>query len=108
MRWTLDLDDATEETLGETFGKVREMFGNETEIRYRVSGSGKGYHVEWYSVFDGECPDKYRIRESLGDDPLRIQIDKKRENSGLDTNILFDGYWRRGEYFEAGPWRVAV
>lgn len=81
--------------------KLQFMFPDK-KIMYRTSSNG-GYHIKVMGI-----PNDYALRELLGDDPQRLELDKIREPEGLPINVLFDQKkYPDGTIKKAGRWEIA-
>jgi uncharacterized membrane protein len=69
------------------------------KIEYRRSSGGRGFHIVVHNA--GSEEEVIRFRNFLGDDSLRLYIDRFRGNCGCETQVLFTQK-RKGE---AGEWR---
>ena len=57
-------------------------------ITVKESSGKKGYHVIVYNLGISR-KQAFRLREKFWDDPIRLHIDRKRENKGVPLDILF-------------------
>lgn len=86
MRLTIDLDRCSRSKLENHLTLLRMLFPGR-KIEYRRSASGRGYHIVVHNA--GSEEEVMRFRKFLGDDPLRLHIDRFRGNCGCETQVLF-------------------
>ncbi len=106
MRITFDLDKSKENKIKGKAVLLKMAFPF-SDVRYRISSSGNGGHIEIINVNVSE-KDMYNIRHLFGDHDRRIAIDASRGVSGntkLPQQVLFDFKIVKGEIKRAGKWR---
>lgn len=106
MRITLDLDHTNEDTIRGKAVLLKRAFP-QSKVRYRISSSGEGGHVEVLDAPVGE-EEMYMIRRLFGDHDLRIAIDLSRYKLGkykLPMQVLFDFKIKDGVVLRAGQWK---
>ena len=88
MRISLDLDEKPY-----VVAQNRAMWINHYyDVDVDVYKTGKGYHVESDLIphrYDITPERQLEIREHLGDDPLRIMLDRERMEKGWEWDVLF-------------------
>lgn len=106
MRITLDLDHMKESKVKGKAILLKRLFPCSV-VRYRVSSSGKGGHVEVLNAPVDE-EEMYRLRKMFGDHDLRIAIDLSRYKLGkfkLPKQVLFDFKIKDGVKCYASEWK---
>lgn len=109
MRVTLDLDNVKLEKAEGKAILLKKAYPKAL-VRYRISSSGKGCHVElvdYVGYLNEEM--SYNIRRLMGDHEARTRIDLSRGRNGnimLPTQVLFNMKVKDGEKFRAGAWRI--
>jgi hypothetical protein len=66
--------------------------------QHRISASGRGIHVRGWAY----CNDTLKVREKLGDDPIRIKLDRRIMERPQGT--LRDVKIVNGKRMKAGNW----
>ena len=84
----LDWDEISLKTAGIRMGKMYDAFGKYPEL-YRTP---HGFHC-YLKVSKRINPDDmFLIRAYYQDDPLRVMLDRKRMEQGMDWDVLFQDY----------------
>lgn len=100
MRVTLDWDDADAKE-GNIERARRAVDGKPYELRR--SSSGNGWHFIGYEAADdtsGGFENMMRLRDTFGDDPKRLRLDRKRWNAGSPfMQVLY-----RRKYMDRFEW----
>lgn len=91
---TIDLDMADPLDIYKAWFNLLDLGAD--SIKGRVSSGGNGVHLKAYG-FGTEWP-HYKIREMIGDDPMRIE--KDRQKPWRPKGVLFDS---KGDN-QAGGW----
>lgn len=91
MRISCDLDNPSYLKVLTSYYNL--WFITKKKPQIRKSASGKGFHIR---VFGSKLPveEILQIRESLGDDELRIRFDREKESEPFD--VLFS--MKNGKY----------
>lgn len=106
MRITFDLDNMKEDVVRGKAILLKTAFP-ECIVRYRVSSSGEGGHIELFGA-DIREEEMYSIRNLFGDHHKRTMIDASRGRNGkvmLPQQVLFDFKIKKGEIKRAGEWK---
>jgi len=99
----LDIDKTLDQT------KTRTRIYNYKDLIERFivykSASGTGLHFELYLRRPVTIGESFKIRENLGDDPIRLMFSKADFYRGWDFDILFtykkiNGEWKRRTFIE--------
>ena len=88
---TLDFDTKDDKNILRALNTLRES-------QYRVSASGRGIHIRGWAYTN----DTLKVREELGDDQIRIKLDKRIMDRPQGT--LWDVKIVNGVRLKAGEW----
>lgn len=95
MRVTIDLDYDDPEYAKGLLERLRQMFGNAYIRKTR-----RGYHLKSYTSLG--LDEALEVRKMLGDDPVRVRLDRMRLKK--PKQILWT--WKEG--FKNGEWREGL